>query len=267
MSRYFHRAPTRSANPVKQTAASGYRGGTRKGLDLTIAGAVASPHFASPDDSSFRLRGGVLLRTIRRVSDSAVISGPSLLVDEILRLSKASNIAELVEKRMGGNTAALPPASSTSSSKSSLLHLSPKTPTKNTAKPTIYCSSRIGLDLSNPSAVASPTNPRVIYISKPYRYFTHPHLLTSNGRGHTFHGLYQSCLNQSNSEAAVLAEIIKLSGLKEVTAQKYLADYKLGLEKGSLQAFIGAAGKGAASSPSSYLKMMGTLDRLNRPTT
>ncbi|KAF7975158.1 hypothetical protein HWV62_10335 [Athelia sp. TMB] len=251
---YFHRAPTRSANPAKPSAAGGYRGGTRKGLDLTIAGPVT----ANVAGESGSLRGGFLLRTIRRISDEVVISGPSLLVDEVLRLTKSSNIATLVQTRLRGDTSALPASSSSSGSPSTSFHISPKPRAQNVKGPRIFSSSRIGLDLSNTSG----TEARVKFISKPYRFFTRPHLLTSNGKGHTFHGLYRETAEAYESEEDRLAEVIRLSGMKKQTAEKYLADYKLGLEKGKLASFIGLAGKGAAGSPSSYLKMMGVLDRL-----
>jgi hypothetical protein len=265
--RYFHRAPTRSSNPNRKvTVGGGYRGGSRKGLDLSIGGPIVSPHFESTNVESPFLRGGILLRTLRRSSDGTVISGPSLLVDEILRLSKVSNISELVEQRWGRNTAAFPPSSASGNASSTSLHIRPRESTK---KPIIYRSSRVGLDLSNPSATASPTDPRVIYISKPYRYFIHPHLLTSNGRGHTFLGIHRACLDsdQSSSDDDILKEIIRLSGLKETTAAKYLADYNGGLQRGALGSFIGSAGKGASSSPATYLKMMGTLVRIGRDDT
>lgn len=263
--RYFHRAPTRSSNPGKPTAAGGYRGGTRKGLDLTIAGPVDSPNVDSESTTGTipDIRGGILLRTIRRLSDNTVISGPSLLVDELLRLTKSSNIAELVQTKLGENTNALPATSSTPiGSSTTSLRLNVKVHAENATRPRVHRSSRIGLDLSNPNAANSPTNPRVIFLSKPYRYFTRPHLLTSNGKGHTFHGLYKACAEAHEDEDEILAEVVKLSGMKEQTATKYFEDYKQGVEKGNLKSFIGPAGKGAAGSPASYLKMMGTLDRL-----
>jgi len=72
------------------------------------------------------------------------------------------------------------------------------------------------------------------------------------------------CLDsdQFNSDDDTLREIIRLSGLKEPTARKYLADYNAGLQKGTLHSFIGSAGKGASASPATYLKMMGTLARI-----
>lgn len=224
---------------------------------------MATPKSEPPAEDTVDIRGGILLRTIRRLSDDTVISGPSLLVDELLRLTKSSNIAQLVQTRLRDDTSALPmPSSAPSDSPTTSLRLKPKVNVKGAPRPRIYRSSRIGLDLSNPSATNSPTNPRVIFISKLYRYFTRPHLLTSNGKGHTFHGLYQASAEEYEDQEDIMAEVVRLSGMKQQTALKYLGDYKAGLDKSNLKSFIGPAGKGAAGSPSSYLKMMGTLDRL-----
>jgi hypothetical protein len=273
--RNFHRVPTHSpSSSLTPTAAGGYRGGSRKGVDLNIGGPVTGT-----SQNVSVLRGGVLLRTIRRVSDSKIISGPSRLVDEILRLHEVSNISELVSQTWARNTAAFPPASSGGDTATPSMYLKRITNTSEEAKPStfqvssalnipkprIYQSPRIGLDLSNPRTTNSPTHPRVVFVSKRYRYFTNPHLLTANGRGHTFLGVYQDCLESGKFEGRVIAlkhELSKVTGIKEATVVKYLADYKAGLDNGALKTYVGAAGKGAASSPSTLLKMMGTLERI-----
>lgn len=266
--RYFHRAPTRTSNFREvSTAAGGYRGGTRKGLDLTIGGPVTSSFFGTStvDTSSSRLRGGILLRALRRSSDGSVILGPSLLVDEILRLSGACSISELVEKKWRGNTTAVAPVFGSTNR----LYLRYKSANNITSQPTIYRSPRVGLDLSNSNITPSLTDQRVNYISRLYRYFTHPHLLTSNGRGQTFMGIYRACVDSQRfaSDNDVLQEIMKLLDMKQQTALKYLAAFKAGSDKGTLQSFIGSAGKGISASPGTYLKMMGTLARINQEMT
>lgn len=266
--RYFHRAPTRLSTSQKgPSAAGGYRGGTRKGLDLTIGGPVTSPHFPMPtmDTASSLLRGGILLRALRRSSDGSVILGPSLLVDEILRLSGARSISDLVENIWGGKTAALAPESGSSI----CLYLQRRQTNNATPKPTIYHSSRVGLDLSHPSTTPSLADLRVIYISKLYRCFVHPHLLTSNGRGHTFISVYRTCIDSQRftSDEDVLQEVIKLLNMKERTALRYLAAFNAGSDKGTLRSFVGPAGKGTSASPGAYLKMMGTLARMDRKMT
>ncbi|KAG9317913.1 hypothetical protein JVU11DRAFT_2144 [Chiua virens] len=57
-------------------------------------------------------------------------------------------------------------------------------------RPTVYHSPRIGLDLSHPDTTATITHPRVIFVGKLYRHFTHPELLSSKGRVQSFVGIY-----------------------------------------------------------------------------
>ena len=56
--------------------------------------------------------------------------------------------------------------------------------------------------------------------------------------------------------------MVRVTGLKESTVVRYLADYKAGIENGNLNDFVGPPGKGASGSPSTYLRMMGTLSML-----
>ena len=206
---------------LPSTAAGGYRGGTRKGLDLTIAGPIPSIYFKITILTPSLLQGGILLRTIQRKSDAVVISGPLLLINEILRVHGAHNISELVHSIWGGNTMALQSHRPTTSQTKTSCMLSLRPSGSKDAAP-VYTSSRIGLD---------PSHPKVIYLAKRYRYFVHPHLLTTNGRGHTSLGAFLTltCGESSNDDKRVLKETIKITGLKEYTALKYLADYRAGV--------------------------------------
>lgn len=47
-----------------------------------------------------------------------------------------------------------------------------------------------------------------------------------------------------------------------MTVVKYLVEYKRGHASGELRSFVGAAGKGASASPTTFLRMMGVLQRL-----
>jgi hypothetical protein len=240
----------------------GYKSGSRKGLDLTFGNPSSSS--GSLRDPSFLL-GGILLRTLRRMSDNKVISGPSLLVDEILRLSGAEDISELVVQKWGGDISAWSPASPTRASTSTSLCLQRRIGPRPVLKSPIYRSPRIGLDLSHHSTVNSPSHPRVVYVSRPYRYFIHPELLTSNGRVQTFLGVYQTCRESGrygNNDGGLLREVVRITRLSEKTVRKYLEDYQLGVTHGNLKAFIGAVGKGASASPSTCLKMFGTVVRI-----
>lgn len=260
---YFHRVPKRSNSSqanLAATVAGGYRGGTRKGLDLTFGGPVCTQTSSSaePNITSGILRGGALLRTIRRFHDQKVISGPSLLVDEILRVCGASNISELVSVKWKGDIAAL---SAPSQSRSVYMYLR-KRPASSLAISPVFRSPRIGLDLSNPETKANPTHPRIFFVGKLYRHFTYPELLIANGRAQTFVGLYLALVKGKKYEPGSLKfrnELSKLMGIKDTTLAKYLSDYQFGFEKGKLTNFVGAVGKGISASASAYLRMMGTL--------
>jgi hypothetical protein len=63
--------------------------------------------------------------------------------------------------------------------------------------------------------------------------------------------------------AGLRHELVRITAIREPTVKKYLEDYKAGVDHGDLKSFVGSAGKGASSSPSSYLKMMGTLEKLS----
>ncbi|KAH8092514.1 hypothetical protein BXZ70DRAFT_457683 [Cristinia sonorae] len=315
---YFHRAPRRSPVPQQTvvTAAGGYRGGTRKGLDLTFGGPVlktsqyfagAREHDATPNDTPSQevlsrdenqTRGGILLRSMRHITNGTVISGPSLLVDEILRSSGATTIAELVSDKWNHDLTAfadVPPSHSPSLSSApsssasgsqfgrprlffqrkgrSTSHAAATGRSTDipTTKPEIYRSPRIGLDLSNSSIPTTPEDalkhPRVIYVSKLYRYFTHPRLLTANGRGQTLLGVYLKELADDQNLLATPKQrdsIVNQTGLNPKIVQKYVLDFQEGYRSGAecLKKFIGSAGKGASASPERFLKMMGALRKL-----
>jgi hypothetical protein len=253
--RYFHRVPR-----YKSTATSGppgYRSGSRKGLDLTIG----SPD-SSSDTQPVSVRGGILLRTLRRVADSTVISGPSLLVDELLRSSGTSDIPELVDERWKGDISAFrAPSTEDPNSNPATFFIGVKEPTS--APPQMYKSPRIGIELSHPSTRLDPSDRRVRYVSKPYRYFILPHLLTANGRGQTFFGVHNHCVNvlQISKKPQLLGKIASVTGMQPQTVEKYLNTYREALASGELERFIGSRGKGASSSPHTFLQLVGSLQR------
>ncbi len=194
------------------------------------------------------------------MTDSTVISGPSLLVDELLRTSRASDIPELVNDKWLGNISAFrAPSPSDPDSNPVTLFIGVKQVTP--SPPQIYKSPRIGLDLSHPSTRLDPSDRRVRYVSKPYRYFVLPHLLTANGRGQTFLGVHNHCVNvlQISKRSSLAGKIASLTGLKPQTVDKYLNTYQEALASGELERFIGSRGKGASSSPGTFLQLMGAL--------
>ncbi|KAF9226976.1 hypothetical protein BS17DRAFT_697478, partial [Gyrodon lividus] len=265
---YFHRSPRRADTsqpglPVR--AAGSYRAGSRKGLDLTFGapiGIETSSASGSTSNHPVTVRGGALLRTIRHRSDKKVICGPSLLVDEVMRLSGACSIDDLVSRVWDGDISALSPPTP---ERNAFMYL--RRENRNTVSsvlPIVYRSPRIGLDLSNSETTDSITHPRVIFVGKQYRYFTHPEFLASKGRTQTFVGLYTTLRESgvhTEDSLKLKRELCNITGLKESNVAKYLADYRSGHQSGKLKSFVGPSGKGVCQSASEYLKMMGTLHR------
>ena len=247
--RYFHRTPTATG-----VSTSSYRGGSRKGMDLTFASVVTSLPSSVPDESSDCIRGGILLRTIRRVKDGGIVSGPSRLVDEILSQSGAESISELVKSKWENDTFAF--SSTVPSSRPSLRIIPRNNPP--TATDPFRCP-RIGLDLSHRSTKNSPWDPRVTFVCKPYRYIINPELLTFNGRPQTFVGVYDRLSESTGGSTAKLAKAIaNVTGIKEQTVLKYIESLTLGLEgKRSLDKFI----RVKTQSVGDYLTMVGALRR------
>ncbi|RUP49457.1 hypothetical protein BC936DRAFT_142487 [Jimgerdemannia flammicorona] len=69
----------------------GFKGGTRKGLDVTIG------------DEARAVRGGILIRAMREVDGARkVVEGPSLVCDRILEELGARTVKELVEETWEG---------------------------------------------------------------------------------------------------------------------------------------------------------------------
>ncbi|KAI4523778.1 hypothetical protein K525DRAFT_195592 [Schizophyllum commune Loenen D] len=233
---YFHRAPGKGTTK--------YRGGTRKGLDLTFGDADAY--------------GGILLRSVQRPNSSEVISGPSLLVDKIVSLSGASDLVDLVESKWAGDTSAFTPRG---------LFLRPREDSACSGHRDICRTPRVGLDLSKAS--------RAVYVAKAYRYiasFDSP----LKSKAQTFAGaVYHCCYSPTRPEGgipvlasevskslhdpALTERLVKLTALSTTVAARYLKDYLAGFDNGSVESFVGK--KNVASSPSAYLTMVGALHR------
>ncbi|KAL0573654.1 hypothetical protein V5O48_008300 [Marasmius crinis-equi] len=303
---YFHRAPKKSEDASRSLTSSGYRGGTRKGLDLTlgcappaapsrsatirsrffgdteITGSSDCPGSSKPTPvaSGVDLRGGILLRSMRRLGvDEKVISGPSLLVDEILKQSdprtdnpKALGIADVVDGLWKGDISAFSHRKKDSRLSSMFLKAVERPALAKSGIqniPTIYKSPRIGLELSHPGTLPEASHPRVIYLNRRYRYFVNPRSLIANGRVQTFLGILDVVQSEDMTNtgrdkihAASKERIAELTGLKAGSVANYLNSFLEGYEEGKLKAFVGPSGKGASSSPATYLRMMGTLAKI-----
>ncbi|PFH45165.1 hypothetical protein AMATHDRAFT_162354 [Amanita thiersii Skay4041] len=276
---YFHRAPRWSQDSRRSvTSTTAYRDGSRKGLDLTIGRAPStssSNQTETPTTSTAtgsELKGGALLRSIRRVSTNKVTSGPSLLVDELLKSSNVNSIPELVSKKWDDDISAF---HSNLDSGSGSTYLCLKKRDSNSLKGgfggtttlKMFRSPRIGLELSHSGTKATPDHPRLIYLSRPYRYFVHPKLL-DKGRAQTFLGVLRTYQEEKGTPYSDMGkkskfrmEVMRVMNMKENTMDKYFIDFLDGVEKGDIKSFVGSAGKGASSSPATYLKMMGSLEK------
>ena len=213
--------------------------------------------------------GGILLRSLRQNGGhGAVISGPSLLVDKILSITESRNIAELVGTKLGGSISAFPSLSAAASLSDQQAKMYLVLFPRDAHLPVIHRSPRIGLDLSHPTVSPQRNNPRVIYISKLYRYFVRPKLLKANGRCHTLIGLHLEQAakvgtdNPLQNNSALIRHLMEAMALGRTTVQKYIDDYAEGFANKSLAEYVGTAGKGASSNPKMFMKMMGVLLRM-----
>ena len=131
---YFHRT------------GDGYRGGSYKGLDLTLGHAAGYC--------------GFLLRTLIDAHDR-VTCGPSLVVDHLLKAVGLPTVARLDE--------VVGPRSAWDAN--SPLHFRPLAVPRTDA---VYTTARIGLNLK--TAAEKPTAPR--FVMRPYRFLTDPRRVT-----------------------------------------------------------------------------------------
>jgi len=213
-------------------------------------------------------RGGILLRSVRVTETQTVVSGPSLLVDSILKYSGAESIEELVSQHCNGDINAFPPGDRPS------LSLVPVPPPEDASGARevshIYCSPRIGLDLTNASAAPSLTNPRVSFVQRRYRYFRLPTLLRTKGQAENFLGtLYHSLkvpgwsITELDRDWAtqfkknsVIANIEKATG--KSGAARWLKAFEAGTQV-KVDRFCGAAGKTSKAGAEHTLSMYGAI--------
>jgi hypothetical protein len=249
--RYFHRAPRRvppsstSTAPIPSPKTSGFRGGTRKGLDLTFGSPISPPSDADTSTTPTAY-GGILLRALRNTSNRKVTCGPSLLVDEVLKAAQSSSLTDLVGTLWNGDTSAFGDESP------SRMFLRPVSTTSSKTAP-IYTSPRIGLDLARiqTAAEATSNHPRVQYVARPYRVFRHPQLL-GPVRPQTFYGLF-------SLPRAQIADVLGMKPTQVATFAGHVADGQRA-GKAGIKEFVGEKGKGAAPSVQRFLKMAGVLE-------
>ncbi|CAG8531611.1 6478_t:CDS:1 [Paraglomus brasilianum] len=249
---YFHRV-----------GKNGYRGGTRKGVDIT---------FGSTERNIY---GGILIRSIKNERSGGVIEGPSLVVDQILKacgvnmnggicklvetiwsfkngalkdMENSNNMVYLELKPSINNTTAVDnvgvlPATKKrklgeSGSKKQRNISDGKNPTEKSLS--IYNSPRVGLTLTDTQKIA--------YLFKPYRYFTQPFLL-KKGRGQLIAGLIATVRD--------CQEIAKIAGLTVSTVSSYYSDYAKGKESCNITEFMGKR-----LNTVMYVRMAGVVDSM-----
>ena len=144
-------------------AINSYRGGTFKGLDLTVG-----------DGQSY---GGILFRGIVNIGTGKREHGPSKTVDAILAAAGVNSIAEFVA--VGAISSQVGPLLLISNPTTNLIIPQSVLPLKNVTNPTsltapaaIYRSPRYGLSFKK--ATAETISTYISYIAAPYRYLIWP---------------------------------------------------------------------------------------------
>ncbi|KIO21396.1 hypothetical protein M407DRAFT_218280 [Tulasnella calospora MUT 4182] len=260
---YFHRVPRWGEPNTAPGQLTGYRGGTRKGLDLTVGGPLEPPSESSSSstapDGVKDVRGGILLRTIKNEADGKVTCGPSLLVDELLRAAGAQDITHMVQSKMQNDRNAFfasPDPSSDPPAPLPALSVVPhevkSSSVWGSTLTTIYTSPRIGLELSN----ASNSEARIQFVDRPYRYFIHPKTFSKKGQAQTFAGLYRHF--KAAGENVTANQIGSMIG---IDVGRFLTYYTAGRNSSNVKDFVGPPAKGTSSAPDKYLRMLGALEK------
>jgi hypothetical protein len=190
---FAHRAPIQDQLGVWyfHLAGTSYRGGSYKGLDITFGRANAF--------------GGILLRSAESLDDPLDrVEGPSLLVDRILRLTRAAHISDLVARfdlRIDSPSGKSP------------LHLAPSEP----RDVPVYRCARVGLLLKR-----GDLDEKSRWLARPYRFLTDP-ARTKKGKPQLVVALHQA--------GAAAPEIARITGVREPVVRRYLAAYERGLQR------------------------------------
>jgi hypothetical protein len=182
---YFHR--TRGV----------YRGGSFKGFDLTFGGSDAF--------------GGVLIRGIE-TDEGALVDGPSLCVDHLLKRTEAADVATLdaaIEERPAWDA-----DSPLSIEVAELIH-----------RP-ILRSARVGLSLKRLRQSEGP--PR--YIMRPYRYLSEPRRI-AKGKLHMVLALHAAGEGPE--------EVREVTGCTRSVLERYVADFEEGRRAADFTPFWG----------------------------
>jgi hypothetical protein len=189
---YFHRT------------AGAYRSGSFKGLDLTFGDGT--------------MHGGVLLRGLE-TEDGTLIDGPSLLVDHLLKLTKAASVRVL--DSMIANRAAWDASSPVRLEDTDSARTQP-----------LFRCGRVGLTLKNARNKPAATR----FILKPYRYLSEPRK-TAKGK--------PLMVLAMHARGAGVEEIVKATGCPRKSVERYVADFEVGRGRSDFAAYIGTELKSA----------------------
>jgi 3-methyladenine DNA glycosylase Mpg len=171
-----------------------YRGGTYKGLDISIG----------EEDA----HGGVLIRGVERLSPpAALLDGPCVAVDHILALNKSPSIKELVSRFDLRIDAPEEPGTSP-------LYIALDEGSRGKE---IYESPRVGLTLKR-----GDIRSRQRFIARGYRFLTEP-ALTRKGKVQLILGLHR--------QGRSAAEIGRITGSTGAVIRKYLQLYEAGQQR------------------------------------
>ncbi|KAI8985980.1 hypothetical protein BDB01DRAFT_849816 [Pilobolus umbonatus] len=174
----------------------GFKGGTRKGIDITIG------------NKKLGSAGGLLIRAIMNDTTKTIIEGPCLVVDVILKELGHAHIKDLVETRWKD----IPGWCYESDSG---FYLVPKEKSQDE----VYSTPRIGLGLTN---TTPSIESRFDYIGRLYRYTVKPDQLKKGTIWTVFSMLI---------EAKSVDEICKVNNLKTKVVERYRDAYTKGREK------------------------------------
>jgi 3-methyladenine DNA glycosylase Mpg len=168
-----------------------YKSGSYKGMDIA---------FGNKDAAA-----GILIRGVERLDDKDLIDGPSISVDNTLRLTDSGHIKDLVAKF---DLSIDPKEDSTSP-----LYVV----ASEDRKALIVESARVGLTLKRENSL-----PRWKYIARNYRFVTEPSRI-KKGKFHMALGLHQ--------QGKTASEISLLIGSKESSVKGYIEAFEAGRAK------------------------------------
>lgn len=167
-----------------------YRGGTYKGLDLAFG--------------SEGTHAGMLIRGVESIDDpSKIYDGPCVCVDHLLSLSGFGDVPLMV-KGYDRDVSEKPGSPSYLTLTDERAH-------------TIYRGPRVGLSLKR-----GASEPRVRYLSAPYRFLTEPSRI-KKGRLNLVCGLHRQGVSAD--------EIARLTGSKLTQVKNYIEQYDAGRDK------------------------------------